>query len=113
MPYTVQLTSLLQGLAGRQADARATLETIANFAFDAHITFHLSESFAVAGDPATALRLLKQAVEGGFYPDEYVAVHCRFLASLRDLPDFIPIAARAAERVAAFGSEMRSETPFL
>lgn len=29
---------------------------------DAHITFHLSESYAVAGDRETALRLLEQAV---------------------------------------------------
>jgi serine/threonine protein kinase/Flp pilus assembly protein TadD len=107
MPYTVQLTALLDGMAGRSADARAALEALAHMSFDGHITFHLSESFAVAGDVPTALHLLHQAVERGFYPHGYIAVHCPFLASLRDHAEFDRIAARAAERVAAFNREVR------
>ena len=72
--------------------------------FDGHITFHLSESFAVAGDIPTALRLLEQAVERGFYPHDYIAVHCPFLAPLRGIAEFDRIVARAAERVAAFSA---------
>ena len=113
MPYTVQLVSLLQGLAGRTAEACATLETIALITFDGHITFHLSESYAVAGDPATALRLLDHAVERGFYPHDYIAVHCPFLASIRPHTDFTRIAARAAERAVAFGAGMGVATPCL
>jgi hypothetical protein len=75
--------------------------------FDGHITFHLSESFAVAGDIPTALRLLDQAVERGFYPHGYIAVHCSFLASLRGSAEFDRITARAAERVAAFNRDVR------
>ena len=102
MPYTVQLTALLEGIAGRTRDARAALETLAHMSFDGHITFHLSESFAVAGDTATALRLLEQAVERGFYPHDYIAVHCPFLAALRSSAEFERIVARAAGCVAAF-----------
>jgi serine/threonine-protein kinase len=107
MPYTVQLTALLEGVAGRTAEARAALETLAHMSFDGHITFHLSESFAVAGDMPTALHLLDQAVERGFYPHGYIAVHCSFLASLRGSAEFDRITARAAERVAAFNRDVR------
>jgi tetratricopeptide (TPR) repeat protein len=107
MPYTVQLTALLEGMAGRTAEARAALETLAHMSFDGHITFHLSESFAAAGDIPTALRLLDQAVERGFYPHGYIAVHCSFLASLRGSAEFDRITARAAERVAAFNRDVR------
>jgi hypothetical protein len=43
------------------AEALQTLSQFADRPFDAHITFHLSESFAAAGDHLTALRLLDQA----------------------------------------------------
>ena len=106
MPYTVQLLALVEGIAGRTADARATLATLADMSFDGHITFHLSESFAVAGDIPAALRLLEQAVERGFYPHDYIAVHCPFLAPLRGIAEFDGVVARAAERGAAFGREV-------
>ena len=73
-----------------------------DMSFDGHITFHLSESFAVAGEPAVALRLLEQAVEHGFYPHDYIAVHCPFLAPLRGTAEFDRIVARAARRVGEF-----------
>jgi len=94
MLYSVQLMSLLDGLAGRTADARAGVETLADVTFDGHITFHLSESFAVAGDIPTALRLLERAGERGFYPHDYIAVHCPFLAALRGSAEFGRIVAR-------------------
>ena len=106
MPYTVQLVSLLDGLAGRTVDARAALATLGSMSFDGHITFHMSESFAVAGDLPTALRLLEQAVEHGFYPHDYIATHCPFLDALRGSGEFKRIVARAAERVAEFGRGM-------
>jgi serine/threonine-protein kinase len=102
MPYTVQLGALLEGLEGRPAEARARLAALADMSFDAHITFHLAESFATAGEVDAGLRLLDQAVEGGFYPDAYIAAHCPFLAPLRGTAEFGRIAARAARRVAAF-----------
>ena len=67
-----------------------------------NITFHLSESFAITGDTRTALRLLEQAVERGFYAHDHIAVHCPFLAPLRGTAEFDRIVARAAARVSAF-----------
>jgi hypothetical protein len=84
-----------------RADQRGE-RTLADLSFDAHITCHLSESFTVAGDLPAALRLFEQAVERGFYPHDYIAVHCPFLAPLRGTAEFDRIVARAAERVAAF-----------
>jgi eukaryotic-like serine/threonine-protein kinase len=104
MPYTVQLVALIDAIDGRTAEALAGLATIADKSFDAHITFHLSESFAVAGEQAVALRLLEQAVERGFYPHDYIAVHCPFLAPLRGTTEFDRIVARAAKRVGEFNA---------
>jgi hypothetical protein len=94
----------LTAIDGRREQALAGLATIADKSFDAHITFHLSESYASAGEQVMALRLLEQAVERGFYPHDYIAVHCPFLASLRDTGDFDRIVARAARRVAEFNA---------
>jgi len=102
MPYTVQLAALLDGIEGRTVEARTRLAALADTPFDAHITFHLAESFAAAGEIETGLRLLEQAVERGFYPDAYIAVHCPFLASMRGTAEFDGVAARAARRVAEF-----------
>jgi hypothetical protein len=100
----VQLAALLDAIEGRPEQARALLATIAEMSFDGHITFHLSESFAVAGDTPTAFRLLEDAVDRGFYPHDYIVTHCPFLASLRGDAAFHSIAAKAARRVAEFGS---------
>jgi hypothetical protein len=102
MPYTVQLAALLDGTEGRKAEARTRLAALADTSFDAHITFHLAESFAAAGEIEAGLRLLDHAVERGFHPHDYIAVHCPFLAPLRGTAEFDRIAARAARRVADF-----------
>ncbi|MFN2315815.1 MAG: protein kinase [Gemmatimonadales bacterium] len=104
MPYTVQLAALCEALDGRQAEALEILATIGEMSFDGHITFHLSESYAMAGDITSGLRLLEQGIERGFYPHEYIVSYCPFLAPLRSNPDFARIAARAAERVAEFAA---------
>ena len=102
MPYTVHLVALLDAIEGRPAEARAGLATIADLSFDGHITFHLSEAYAVAGETQVALRLLAQTVDRGFYPYDYIAVHCPFLVSLRGTAEFDRVLASAAKRVAAF-----------
>lgn len=102
MPYTVQLAALLDALDGRLGDALSGVAAVEAMTFDGHITFHLSESHAMAGNVNTALRLLGQAVDLGFYPRDYIATYCPFLAPLRGTSEFARIAAHAAERVAAF-----------
>jgi hypothetical protein len=57
---------------------------------------------AMAGDAATALRTLGEAVEKGFYPHEYIVAHCPFLMPLRGTAEFDRIAARAAQRKKEF-----------
>ncbi len=56
----------------------------------------------MAGDSATALQLLEQAVDRGFYPARFIAEYCPFMAPLRDQPEFRRITARAAASVAEF-----------
>jgi hypothetical protein len=78
------------------------LRALGPTAFDAHLTFHQSEAFALAGEGETAIRLLADAVERGVPPHAFLATPCPFLASLRGTPAFTRLEARAAERVAAF-----------
>jgi eukaryotic-like serine/threonine-protein kinase len=102
MPYTVQLRALVYALEGRSADALAVLQTAADMTFDAHLTFHLSEPYALVGEKTTAFQLLEAAVERGFYPAPFIAEYCPFLEPLRDDGEFRRVAARATERAAAF-----------
>jgi hypothetical protein len=93
MPYTSQLRAIVQGLQGRQEEARTTLHDVQ--LLDAHQMFHLAEAFAVAGDTERALALLEEAVDAGFHPGDFIAVHCPFFASLRGTPRFEAIADKA------------------
>jgi serine/threonine protein kinase/Flp pilus assembly protein TadD len=102
MPYAAHLMALVHAMDGRSGDAIAVLRTIGEMTFDAHLTFHLSEPYAIAGDTSTALRMLSDAVERGFYPSDYIAKYCAFLEPLRDNDEFRRIAARAAQRVDEF-----------
>lgn len=104
MPYTIHLRGLLLALDGRTDDALAALDGIEHVPFDAHLTFHLAEAFAMAGADAIALRLLSEGVERGFYPHRFIAEFCPFLEPLRGTPAFEAIARRAEERVAAFSA---------
>ena len=102
LPYTVQLTSLLDGVHGRHAEALSALESLGSVVLDAHMTFHLSESYAMAGDTARALELFEWAVDHGFYAYRFFADWCPFLVPLRGMPEFDRIVAKAARRVAEF-----------
>jgi len=104
LPYTVQLRALLAAVGGRKADALEWLRGVDTASLDAHHTFHLCESFAMAGDTVRALELFGYAVDNGFYPHEFFAVHCPFLAPLRGTPEFDRILAKAARRVAEFSA---------
>ena len=95
------------GRAGRagcacSAEALALLATVDIASVDGHHTFHLSESYAMAGDIARALELAERAVEMGFFPPTYITRLCPFYAPLRDAAGFERVAGKAAERVAQF-----------
>jgi len=104
MPYTVQIRALVAALEGRRDEALAWLRSLDLAPLDAHNIFHLCESFAMAGDTATALTLFERAVEGGFFPHEFYAVHCPFLEPLRGTPEFERILAKAERRVQEFSA---------
>ena len=100
MPYTGQLTALVDAMSGRPADALAALATAQPL--DAHHRFHLAESWAMAGDTERAFALLEEAVHGGFHPGEFIARTCPFLAPLRGTARFDAIAAEAVRLTADF-----------
>jgi serine/threonine protein kinase/tetratricopeptide (TPR) repeat protein len=104
MPYTVQLRALVAALEGRQDEALAWLRQVDTAPLDAHNIFHLGESFAMAGNTGAALALFERAVDGGFFPHEFYAIHCPFLQPLRGTPEFERVLAKAARRVAEFSA---------
>jgi serine/threonine protein kinase/tetratricopeptide (TPR) repeat protein len=109
MPYTTQLVALLHGMEGRPETARAVLGAVTGL--DAHHKFHLAEAVAMAGDHDRAFALLEEAVNGGFHPGEFIALHCPFLAPLRGTERFDRVAARALELTAEFPNTVLSGVP--
>jgi eukaryotic-like serine/threonine-protein kinase len=104
MPYAPHLKSLVLSLRGRQDEARAVLEDLDITVLDAHQSWHLAESFAMAGADDQALRLLEQAIERGNYPVGFFERHGPFFAPLRGDPAYAGIVARAAQRKAEFAA---------
>ena len=105
MAYTVQLSTLVDGLQGRAGAALEALGRLDIAPLDAHHTFHISESFAMAGDTGRALELLERAVDRGFYPYRFIAEYCPCLAPLRGTAEFQRILAKAKQRVEEFGKQ--------
>ena len=97
-PYTRQLKSLVEGMRGNRAGAIASLANLDIGGLDFHLTFHLGESFAVAGDTTRALELFDAAVEKGCYAHEFMARYCPFVESVRGTPEFDRILAKARIR---------------
>jgi tetratricopeptide (TPR) repeat protein len=102
LPYTAQLSSLVDAVEGRKDAALDTLAHLDTAPLDAHHTFHVSESFAMAGDTTRALELLERAIDRGMYPYRFYKDFCPFMQPLRGLPEFDRIVAKAARRVAEF-----------
>jgi hypothetical protein len=104
LPYSAQLSSLVDAVEGRHEAALAALARVDLAPLDAHQTFHLCESFAMAGDTTRALALLEHVVDHGFFPYRFFAEFCPFMAPLRGSPEFDRIVATAARRVAEFSA---------
>jgi eukaryotic-like serine/threonine-protein kinase len=103
VPYTWQLQSLLASLSGDQPAGLAALAPVHTAPLDFHLTFHLSESFAMAGAAERALVVLEEAVDKGFYAHEFMTRYCPFMAPLRGMAEFERIMAKARERWEEFG----------
>jgi len=101
-PYTAQLRALVAGMGGRHTEALEILSSVDEFALDGHHTFHLAESYAMAGAHERAVTLLDRAVTLGFYPHDYFARLCPFFEALRGREDFSRVVSRAGQRVAEF-----------
>jgi len=104
LPYTVQISALVDALEGRREVALEALARLDVTPLDAHHTFHIAEAYAMAGDTARALALLERAVDTGMYPYRFYAEFCPFTRPLRGHPDFDRIVAKAARRAAEFSS---------
>ena len=102
LPYTAQLRGLVTAIEGDRQGALGILAPVDWDALDAHHTFHLSESFAMAGDGARALALFERAVDNGFYPVDFYERYCPFLEPLRGTAEFDRVVARARQRVREF-----------
>jgi tetratricopeptide (TPR) repeat protein len=100
--YAVQVLSLVDALEGRQDVALERLADVDITPLDPHNKFHLSESFAMAGDTRRALEVLEISVDQGFYPYPFINEYCPFMAPLRSLPEFAPILAKSKEKTEAF-----------
>jgi serine/threonine protein kinase len=106
VPYTWQLQSLVASLQGDPGRGLATLGPVNTGPLDFHLTFHLAESYAMAGAVDRALAVLEEAVDKGFYAYEFMTTHCPFMAPLRGLPEFERIMEKARGRWEAFGREI-------
>jgi eukaryotic-like serine/threonine-protein kinase len=104
MPYAPHLKSLVLSLQGRQEEACAVLEDLDTAVLDGHQSWHLAESFAMAGAHEQALRLLEQAIERGNYLHDFFERHGPFFEPLRGDPEFTRVVARAAQRKAEFAA---------
>ena len=77
-------------------------EALAGYDVERARTFHISESYAMAGQHQRAVTLLDRAVTLGFYPADHFAWWCPFYEGLRERPDFARVVDRAARRMARF-----------
>ena len=100
--------ALVAAMQGHSTDALTLLATVDIATLDGHHTFHLSESYAMAGDIERAMALAFRAVEPGFYPYTGITRRCPFYAPLREAAGFDLLAAKAAERVAQFDAAFAS-----
>ena len=103
VPYTWQLDSLVASLRGDRAGGLAALAPVNTAPLDFHLTFHLAESFAMAGAVDRALAVLEESVDKGFYAYTFMNEYCPFLAPLRGMPAFEHIMEKARARWETFG----------
>ena len=100
LPYGVQADALLRAERGDTAGARALVDHLDLAPFDAHLTFHFAEVWAVLGDYERALEVMALGMRKGFFPPTYLRTHCRFIEPLRAHPGFAGLLQEAERRSA-------------
>jgi DNA-binding winged helix-turn-helix (wHTH) protein/TolB-like protein len=68
---------------------------------DAEAIYKIAQAYSELGDTASAIRLFRQSVENGFFPDRYF-VRDPLMANARQTPGFEPIVRIASQRSEAF-----------
>jgi hypothetical protein len=68
LPYGIQAHALLRVERGDRAGARVLLEDLDLTPFDAHLTFHFAEVWAVLGEHERALAVIELGMQKGFFP---------------------------------------------
>ncbi len=110
LPYTAQLRGLLAAVAGRSEEAIEILAGVDEASLDGHHTFHLAESYVMAGAHDQGITLLDRAVTMGFYPADYFERLCPFFEPVRGREDFARVVARAKVREAEFATAIARDT---
>jgi serine/threonine-protein kinase len=108
LPYTSQLQALVAAMQGDRRKALEILAPVDTAPLDFHLTFHFSESFAMAGDTARALAVLEEAVDKGFFSHTYMTRYCPFLAPLRGSAEYERIMEKARRRSQEFGEALEA-----
>jgi len=98
IPYVVQSNALLRLLRGDAAGGRALLSVLDQTSFDAHLTFHIAEVFAMAGEIDRGMEMLELSVQKGFTPVDFIAKHSPFIEPLRSHERFAAIVDDATAR---------------
>jgi TolB-like protein len=110
VPYTWQLDSLVASMTGDRARGLDVLAPVDTPSLDFHLTFHLAESYAMAGATDRALVILEESVDKGFYAYAFMNTYCPFMAPLRGNPWFVRIMDKARGRWEAFGRAVGAST---
>ena len=104
LPYTAQLHGLVLAATGRSAEALDILASVDESMLDGHHTFHLGESYIMAGAHEHGIALIDRAVTMGFYTGEYLERICPFYETVRGREDFARLVGRAGRRAAKFAA---------
>ena len=107
VPYVVQSDALLRVARGDLADGLALVANLDLKPLDAHLTFHVAEVFAMAGEIARGIDVLALAVQKGFTPADFIARHNPFMQPLRSHARFAEIVRDAEARSAAIARRVR------
>jgi len=106
LPYTAQLDGLVAAADGRAEEALTMLASVDEAKLDGHHTFHLGESYIMAGDLTRGVALLDRAVTMGFYQSEYLERLCPFYGVARGREDFARVVVHARVREAEFSAAL-------
>ena len=104
LPYTAQLHGLVLAATGHPAEALEILATVDESMLDGHHTFHLGESYIMAGAHGRGIALIDRAVTMGFYTGQYLERICPFYDAVRGREDFAALVIHARRRATEFAA---------